>query len=352
MVWTLRTPKSITYLWGFGRFLGILIRTQVASGIVLACYYVSGELGWYSVVDITREMTRGWIVRLFHSNIASFVFIVLFIHFFRGLVQASFYLKGPWIRGWLIKALTIISAFLGYVLPWGQMSFWGATVIINLLRVLPKGKALVTWLWGGFYVSSFTCRFFYTLHFLVPLIVILLVGIHLFLLHFSGRTVPGGISRFRGLIIKFSQLFRYKDIINFIILWGIIIIILIAPDWSSDPVNFIPSDISNSPIHIQPEWYFLHLYAILRSIPNKLGGLIGFFLALVLLLQLILVSRHHHLNSISIYSYIVWVFIRTNTLLLWLGIQPVEDPYIIIGQVMSCLYFRFLFSVILMDYLI
>jgi len=248
--------------------------------VLLACFYVRGELGWISVVELTREVSRGWALRLVHSNRASFIFFILFIHFFRGIIQSSYFLGGPWVSGWIIIVLVMASAFLGYVLPWGQISFWGATVIINLLRVLPKGKILVIWLWGGFYVSSFTCRFFYALHFLVPLITLVLAGVHLILLHYTGRRIPAGLSRFSGLFIKFGHLFSYKDLVNLIIFWFIMVFCFAHPDWSADPVNFVRSDLSNSPLHIQPEWYFLHLYAILRSIPNKLGGLLGFFLAL------------------------------------------------------------------------
>jgi len=168
LVWELGTPKNITYMWGFGRFLGLVIVIQVVSGFFLAFFYVRGNGAWDSVVSLTREVRGGWILRLIHRNIASFVFLILYIHFFRGIIQRSFYLKSPWISGWVIKVLTIAVAFFGYVLPWGQMSFWGVTVITNLLSILPIGKILVIWLWGGFYVSSFTCRFFYAVHFLVP----------------------------------------------------------------------------------------------------------------------------------------------------------------------------------------
>jgi len=288
-------------------------------------------------------------LRLIHGNTASFVFIVLFVHFLRGLIQRSFYLKGPWISGWVIMVLVIASAFLGYVLPWGQMSFWGATVIINLLRILPIGKTLVIWLWGGFYVSSFTCRFFYALHFLVPLIVIALAGVHLFLLHFRGRSVPGGVRRSWRLFMKFRQFFSYKDLVNIIILWFIFIVCFAFPDWSADPVNFISADLSNSPLHIQPEWYFLHLYAVLRSIPNKVGGLIGFFLALVLLRALALVFAIHSLAQFKVYRLIVWTFLRRNLILLWLGMQPVEDPYVFMGQLGATVYFSYFFSVRALD---
>lgn len=325
---------------------------QVASGFLLACYYVRGKLGWDSVVEITREVRGGWILRLIHGNIASYVFLVLFIHFFRGVIQRSFYLKGPWVSGWLIMVLTIASAFLGYVLPWGQMSFWGATVIINLLRVLPKGKIIVVWLWGGFYVRAFTCRFFYALHFLLPLIVLCMAGVHLFLLHFRGRTVPGGIRRFGGLLIKFGHLFSYKDVVNFSILWIMLVWALSFPDWSADPVNFVASDLSNSPLHIQPEWYFLHLYAVLRSIPNKLGGLVGFFLALAILLLLIMCDRNVSISNFTVYNYVSWSFLRFNLILLWLGMQPVEDPYVFIGQIRTALYFSFFSTVLTIDFLL
>lgn len=248
--------------------------------------------------------------------------------------------------------LTIISAFLGYVLPWGQISFWGATVIINLISILPKGKLLVIWLWGGFYVRAFTCRFFYALHFLTPFVVLIIAGGHLILLHFRGRSVPGGLSRSRALKIKFSLFFSYKDIVNILVIWRLWIWALAYPDWSADPVNFVVSDLSNSPLHIQPEWYFLHLYAVLRSIPNKLGGLVGFALALVLLVRLALVIGKQTVSQLFGYNYIFFLFLSFNLILLWLGIQPVEAPFIAIGQVATCLYFRYFGITLYIDFLI
>jgi len=341
-VWVLATPKNISYLWGFGRFLGIVIVVQVMTGILLAFYYVRGELAWASVIDLTREVRGGWLLRVVHGNTASFVFLVLFAHFIRALVQGSFYLALPWLSGWLIIVLTIMAAFLGYVLPWGQISFWGATVIINLLRVLPIGKTLIIWLWGGFYVSNFTCRFFYAVHYLVPLIVLILVGAHLLLLHRTGSSVPARLSNSSALKIKFLQLFSYKDVVNLIILWILWLLLLGAPDWSADPVNFLVSDLSNSPLHIQPEWYFLHLYAILRSIPNKVGGLLAFVLALVLLVALRGITSLQKISYLNTYGFTVWTFLRRNALLIWLGMQPVEDPYILIGQTISIIYFYFI----------
>jgi len=347
-LWELATPKNITYLWGFGSLLGIVMVIQIISGFLLAFYYVRGSLAWDSVVEITREVNYGWLLRVIHSNTASFVFVVLFVHFLRGLIQSSFYLTGPWLRGWVIILLTIAAAFLGYVLPWGQISFWGATVIINLLRVLPIGKILVVWLWGGFYVSFFTCRFFYAAHFLVPFIVIIIAIVHLILLHFSGSRTPGGLRRI--IKIKFLHLFLYKDTVNLILIWFIWIWALFSPDWRADPVNFVPRDLSSSPIHIQPEWYFLHLYAVLRSIPNKLGGLVGFVLAIIILRVLSLVQSSQSLSRLSLYPRIAWWFISFNLVLIWLGRQPVEDPYIIIGQVMTTLYFFIILMIIRLDF--
>lgn len=321
---------------------------QVVSGFLLAFFYVRGSEAWDSVVVLTREVRGGWIFRLVHANLASFVFLVLFIHFFRGIIQRSFYMLLPWVRGWTIKVLTMMAAFLGYVLPWGQMSFWGATVIINLLSVLPIGKVLVVWLWGGFYVSSYTCRFFFAIHYIVPFVVLVLAAVHLLVLHATGSRISGGLRRY-GLMMKFGFFFTYKDMVNIILLWAILLWALYSPDWSADPVNFVISDLSNSPLHIQPEWYFLHLYAILRSIPNKVGGLVGFAIALVGLLFLAIVRSWWSLSQSFFYSYLAWAFFGSNILLLWLGIQPVEDPFIFIGQVITVVYFSFLLIILLVD---
>lgn len=321
----------------------------MASGLFLAFYYVRGALAWDSVVELSREVNHGWLLRLVHRNTASFVFIVLFTHFFRGFIQGSFYLKGPWVRGWIIILLTIAAAFLGYVLPWGQMSFWGATVIINLIRVLPMGKTLVIWLWGGFYVSFFTCRFFYAFHFLVPFSVLAIALVHLLLLHFRGRRNISGLRNSSLLKVKFRFLFLYKDLINLVILWIFWLWALTWPDWSADPVNFSPSDLSSSPIHIQPEWYFLHLYAVLRSIPNKVGGLIGFVLAIIVLRVLSVVVSLQSVVQVKIFNLLGWTFFGLNLVLMWLGSQAVEAPYVNIGQIAACLYFLVLLIIILID---
>jgi len=339
-------------MWGFGRLLGSLIVFQVISGLFLAFYYTRGSLAWDSMVEIRREVRFGWSIRLIHGNNASFLFLVLFVHFFRGIVFASFYLKTPWLRGWVIMFLTIAAAFLGYVLPWGQMSFWGATVIINLLSVLPEGRTLVVWLWGGFFVSSFTCSFFLAVHFILPLGILVIAGVHLLLLHTTGSSLPGGVRATSGLKIKFRHLFLWKDAVNLSVIWALWIWALAFPDWSADPVNFSVSDLSNSPIHIQPEWYFLHLYAVLRSIPRKIGGLVGFILALILLTSLSLVQSYQRILHFCLYNYFSIVFILTNVILMWLGSQPVEPPFVIIGQRMALVYFGFIFFTLIQDSLI
>jgi quinol-cytochrome oxidoreductase complex cytochrome b subunit len=347
-VWELGTPKNISYLWGFGSLLAIIMVIQIASGVLLAMYYVRGTTAWASIIEITREVMWGWLLRLIHGNVASYVFMVLFIHFFRGIFYCSFYLSLVWLTGWLIIFITMAAAFLGYVLPWGQMSFWGATVIINLLSILPIGKKIVIWLWGGFYVSNFTCRFFYAVHFLVPFIILVVVLVHLLFLHFRGSTSPRGSTSNR-LKIKFGHIFLYKDVVNLILIWILWLWSLIYPDWSADPVNFIVSDLSNSPLHIQPEWYFLHFYAVLRSIPNKLGGLIGFAAALMLLILLAYVNSDQSTNCVVFYKRISWLFLSRNLILMWLGSQPVEDPFIFMGQIRSAIYFSFIVRVIWLD---
>lgn len=342
-LWELPRPKVLSYWWGFGSLLGILIVIQVASGLILAFCYSSGSLAWLSVVEISREVYAGWLIRSIHGNTASFVFFVMFIHFFRGVIQSSFYLMLPWVRGFILILLTMAAAFLGYVLPWGQMSFWGATVIINLLRILPYGKMLVVWLWGGFYVSAATCRFFFALHYIIPFAVLIVILIHLFFLHFTGSTSFGGVNHSDRVKVKFGLLFSIKDMVNIIFIWFGLLIILRKPDLFSDPVNFLPADLSSSPVHIQPEWYFLHFYAILRAIPNKVGGLVIFFLAIFIILIFSFIQSRLSLSHLFHYDFLAWSFVFSNFILIWLGRQPVEDPFVRLRQLITLLYFSFFF---------
>ena len=341
ILWEVSRPKTLSYWWGFGSLLGIIIVIQIISGVLLAFCYSRGRIAWSSVVEISREVYGGWVLRLIHGNTASFVFFIIFLHFFRGVIQSSFYLTLPWVTGFVLLLLTMAAAFLGYVLPWGQISFWGATVIINLLRILPYGKTLVVWLWGGFYVSAATCRFFFALHYIVPFGVVIFIVIHLFFLHFSGRTSFGGVSHSDRLKVKFGFLFSFKDIVNTTVIWSGLLLILRMPDLFSDPVNFLPADLTSSPIHIQPEWYFLHFYAILRAIPNKVGGLLIFFLAIFLIPFFSLVKSELSVSQFDFYDFLSWFFVFFNLLLIWLGRQPVEDPFILLRQLATLIYFCF-----------
>jgi len=352
VIWELSTPKSISFIWGLGRLLGLILTVQIFSGLILSFYYSSGIEAWNSVIILRREVRLGWVIRLFHRNGASFIFLVLFLHLLRGLYFNSFALMNVWFSGYLLIVLCIGTAFLGYVLPWGQMSFWGATVIINLVSILPYGKNLVVWLWGGFYVSYLTCRFFFTIHFLLPFLIVILIMFHLTALHLRGRSSFRGIRNSSAVKFKFQELFLFKDLVNVVLIWLALIISLIYPDWLSDPVNFIISDLSTSPMHIQPEWYFLNLYGILRSIPNKLGGLIAFTAALASLLILPSLSLIQRIRIVLSFKYIFWCFLFLNLVLIWLGSQLVETPFAEIRQVLTGLYFVCIFIILIINLIV
>lgn len=254
-----------------------------------------------------------------------------------------------WLSGFVIMLLTIAAAFLGYVLPWGQISLWGATVIINLLRVLPYGKALVVWIWGGFYVSEYTCSLFFGLHYLVPFVVLAVAGAHMIFLHKYGRRSPTGISLSSSLKIKFRPFFIYKDIINVLILLTILLVILMFPYWAGDPENFLEADLTSSPLHIQPEWYFLQYYAILRRIPSKSGGILAFLFSIVGLAIISLSFTIYKINNYFYYPFIIYLFFSINIMLIWLGRQPVEDPFIGMSQILRVAYFDILFYIFFKD---
>lgn len=326
-----------------------MIATQIVRGILLTFYYNAGLEAWNSIVRIRREVNLGNFLNLIHGNNASFIFIVLYLHIARGLLQASFYLKGVWLRGFVIILLTIAAAFLGYVLPWGQISLWGATVIINLLRVLPYGKALVVWIWGGFYVSEYTCTLFFGLHYLVPFIVAVVAIAHIIFLHKYGRSSPTGISLSNILKVKFRPFFIYKDILNLLFIIVILLVLLAFPYWAGDPENFLEADLTNSPLHIQPEWYFLQYYAILRRIPSKSGGILAFLFSIVGLALISLSFTIYKINNYLFYPFVIYSFFSINILLIWLGSQPVEDPFILIRQLLRVAYFGVLFYIFFKD---
>nr|ALO71180.1 cytochrome b [Tasgius compressus] len=341
----LPSPSNITAWWNFGSLLGLCLMIQIITGIFLAMHYTANvELAFNSVAHICRDVNYGWLIRTLHANGASFFFICLYMHVGRGIYYSSYYLILTWIMGVLILFVIMATAFLGYVLPWGQMSFWGATVITNLLSAIPYlGTSIVQWLWGGFAVDNATLTRFFTLHFIMPFIVAMMVMIHLLFLHQTGSNNPLGVNSNIDKM-PFHPYFSYKDLFGFTIMLSCLILLtLINPYLLGDPDNFIPANPLVTPIHIQPEWYFLFAYAILRSIPNKLGGVIALVMSIAILLILPF-SNKKKIQSTQFYppnKILFWTMLTTVILLTWIGARPVEDPYIMTGQILTLMYFLY-----------
>lgn len=341
----LPSPSNISSLWNFGSLLAICLIIQIITGLFLTIYYTANiELAFYRVNYICRNVNYGWLIRTLHANGASFFFICIYIHIGRGIYYESFNLKYTWIIGVIILFLLIATAFIGYVLPWGQISFWGATVITNLLSAIPYlGTILVNWIWGGFAIDNATLTRFYTFHFILPFIILIITIIHLLFLHQTGSNNPLGINRNLDKI-PFHPFFTYKDIIGFIIiLFLLIILTLTNPYLLGDPDNFIPANPLVTPIHIQPEWYFLFAYAILRSIPNKLGGVIALILSILILiiLPITFLKKIQGIQFYPLNKILFWTIVITIILLTWIGARPVEDPYVITGQLLTIIYFSY-----------
>nr|YP_009441654.1 cytochrome b [Monotoma quadricollis]AOY39173.1 cytochrome b [Monotoma quadricollis] len=339
----LPTPSNISYMWNFGSLLGLCLGIQIITGIFLAMHYCPNiELAFNSVAHICRDVNYGWLIRTLHANGASFFFICLYIHIGRGIYYNSFMMIHTWMIGVTIFFLVMGTAFLGYVLPWGQMSFWGATVITNLVSAIPYlGYEIVLWIWGGFAVDNATLTRFFTFHFLFPFIVFALVMIHLLFLHQTGSSNPLGTNSNMDKL-PFHPYFTFKDIVGFLIMIFLLMMLtLINPYLLGDPDNFIPANPLITPVHIQPEWYFLFAYAILRSIPNKLGGVIALVMSIAILYILPFINKKKMLNYqfYPINKILFWNLVSMIFLLTWIGARPVEDPYIITGQILTILYF-------------
>nr|UXR11465.1 cytochrome b [Danaus genutia] len=351
----LPSPSNISSMWNFGSLLALCLGIQIITGLFLTMYYTANiEMAFNSVNYICRNVNYGWLIRTLHANGASFFFICIYIHIGRGIYYGSYNFLYTWIMGVIILFVLMATAFMGYVLPWGQMSFWGATVITNLLSAIPYlGTDLVNWIWGGFAVDNATLTRFYTFHFLLPFIIMMLTMIHLLFLHQTGSNNPLGInSNFDK--IPFHPFFTFKDLIGFIILiYLLIMLTLINPYLLGDPDNFIPANPLVTPIHIQPEWYFLFAYAILRSIPNKLGGVIALVMSILILIILPFTSNSK-IQGIQFYplnQFLFWSLISIIFLLTWIGARPVEMPYIFTGQFLTILYFSyFIFNPLLMNF--
>lgn len=341
----LPTPINISIWWNFGSLLGLCLTTQILTGFILTIHYIPNiNYAFNRIIHIIQDVNNGWILRLIHINGASIFFICLFLHIGRNIYYNSYIFYKTWNIGIVIFLTTIGTAFLGYVLPWGQISFWGATVITNLVSATPYlGDTIVKWLWGGFSVDNATLNRFYSLHFLLPFIILIIVILHLIFLHETGSSNPLGLNR-NFTKIPFNPYYSIKDVIGFIIIITLLITICILnPYLLSDPENFNKANSIITPIHIQPEWYFLFAYAILRSIPNKLGGVIALLISIIIIF-IIPLNSNYKFKGFKFYfisQIIFWIFISLFIILTWIGARPVEDPYILIGQITSILYFSY-----------
>nr|AIW65001.1 cytochrome b [Celenna sp. MT-2014] len=341
----LPTPSNISTWWNFGSLLALCLIIQIITGLFLTMYYTANiEMAFYSVNYICRNVNYGWLIRTLHANGASFFFICIYLHIGRGIYYESFNYLNTWMIGVLILFLLMATAFMGYVLPWGQMSFWGATVITNLLSAIPYlGTMLVNWIWGGFAVDNATLTRFYTFHFLLPFIILMMTMIHLLFLHQTGSNNPLGMNSNMDKI-PFHPFFTFKDLIGFIILLFLLTMLTLTnPYLLGDPDNFIPANPLITPVHIQPEWYFLFAYAILRSIPNKLGGVIALVMS-ILIIAILPFTFNKKIQGIQFYpinQMLFWLLVIMIILLTWIGARPVENPYIITGQLLTFFYFLY-----------
>ena len=342
-------PRNLNYLWTFGGILVFMLVAQIITGVILVMHYTPhATMAFNSVEHIMRDVNYGWLLRYLHSNGASMFFVAVYVHIFRGLYYGSY--KAPrevlWILGVVIFLLMMATAFMGYVLPWGQMSFWGATVITNLFSALPVvGESIVTWLWGGFAVDNPTLNRFFALHYLLPFIIVAVVALHVVALHVHGSNNPTGIDP-KGPqdTVPFHPYYTMKDgfgVVCFLIVYAAFV--FFAPDYMGHPDNYIPANPLVTPAHIVPEWYFLPFYAILRAIPDKLGGVLAMGGAIVVLafLPWIDTSKVKSMTYRPIARQLFWMFVLVCIGLGYLGAMPADEPYVTISRILTVLYFGF-----------
>ncbi|MCP5361890.1 MAG: cytochrome b/b6 [Hyphomicrobiales bacterium] len=349
-----RAPKNLSYMWSFGSLAGIALLIQIVTGIVLAMHYTPHvDYAFDSVERIMRDVPYGWFLRYTHAVGASMFFAVVYIHIFRGLYYGSY--KKPrellWFLGIIIFICMMATAFMGYVLPWGQMSFWGATVITNLFSAIPGiGESIVQWLWGGFSVDNPTLNRFFSLHYLMPFVIIGIVVLHLVALHVHGSNNPTGVEpKTDKDTIPFHPYYTIKDFVGFGFLFLVLAwFIFFDPNRLGHPDNYIPANPMVTPPHIVPEWYFLPFYAMLRAIPDKLGGVVVMFSSLLILFALPWLdsSKVKSANYRPIFKWVFWLFAANCILLGYLGGMPAEGSYVIAARFATLFYFAF-FLVIL-----
>nr|AUJ22114.1 cytochrome b [Tettigades undata]AWV84223.1 cytochrome b [Tettigades undata]AWV84236.1 cytochrome b [Tettigades undata] len=341
----LPAPSNLSYWWNFGSLLGLCLIIQIMTGLFLSMHYNSDIMNaFYSISHMCRDVNYGWILRTMHANGASLFFVCVYLHVGRGIYYGSYKHNETWMVGVIILFILMGTAFLGYVLPWGQMSFWGATVITNLLSAIPYlGMSLVNWIWGGFAVDSATLTRFYSLHFIMPFIILALSMVHLIFLHQKGSNNPIGLNSNVDKI-SFHPYFSIKDILGFLLTLILFVVFsLLNPYLLGDPDNFIPANSMVTPKHIQPEWYFLFAYAILRSIPNKLGGVIALIMSILILVFIPFMnnSKFLGLSMYPVSQIMFWCLLTITILLTWIGARPVEIPFINVGMILTLLYFSY-----------
>nr|BCG67182.1 cytochrome b [Amblyomma testudinarium] len=339
----LPTPSNISYMWNFGSLLGMCLIMQIMSGFFLAMSFSSDILTAFSMIShIQRDVNFGWLIRSIHANGASLFFIFIYIHIGRGIYYSSFFFYKVWISGTIIIFILMATAFLGYILPWGQMSFWGATVITNLISAIPYlGQSIIHWVWGGFSVDNNTLIRFFSLHFILPFILMMMSMIHIMLIHEKGSSNPIGtilnIDK-----IPFHPYFTIKDLLGVMIFMiPFLFLIMLFPYKLMDAENFNMANPMITPPHIQPEWYFLFAYAILRSIPNKLGGVIALILSILIIIFLPFMMKNKlssfYFNNLKKLNF--WFLINIFMLLTYLGAMPIEYPYDMMSKILTSLYF-------------
>jgi len=341
----LAAPRNLIWFWNFGFILGISIVVQIIRGFLLSLYYNDSiNYAFYSVNYLILEVENGYEFRYIHASGASLLFFLIFIHIGRSIWYKSYYLLEVWQTGAIIFLLIMIVSFLGYVLPWGQMSFWAATVITNLIYVIPYiGGIVLEWVWGGFRVGGPTLSRFFILHYIVPFIIIVLRLVHLLFLHVNGRRNSLGVTSINDKV-EFHWYYTVKDLVSLLVLaLFFILILLLLPFIFIDSENFLFVDIIKTPEHIKPEWYFLFAYCILRRIPNKLGGVIGLVIRIVILMLLPFITKKFFKFNDYFSSYLVVFHFIIFIILTWLGGCVVEWPYSRLGGCVRVLYFILFF---------